>query len=358
MINVTRAYMPDVNKYKEYVDEIFKSGRLTNNGKYVNMLKEKLEEYLGVRNIILVSNGTLALQIAYKALELGGEVLTTPFSFVATTSSLVWEGLNPKFIDIDKETLNINYTKISEGITKNTSAIVPVHVFGNSCDIDKIEQISKEHNIKVIYDAAHAFGVKYKDKSILSYGDISTISFHSTKLFHTIEGGAIIVKDDTLYEKIKHMINFGIYSSESIECLGINCKMNEFQAAMGLCVLDNIDNIISERKRVYDYYVNNLPKTLKFQKHNKECTYNYAYFPVVFETEEILLKVKNELNKNDIYPRRYFYPSLETLPYIDKVQIVPISSNMSKRILCLPMYDSIEISSLDKIINIIKRQIQ
>ncbi|KOA21341.1 dTDP-4-amino-4,6-dideoxy-D-glucose transaminase [Clostridium homopropionicum DSM 5847] len=353
MINVTKTYLPDVEKYKSYVEEIFKSGWLTNNGQFVQALQKRLEEYLDVKHLVLVSNGTLALQIAYRALEIKGEVITTPFTFVATTSTLVWEGLQPKFVDIDKETFNIDYSKIEDAITKDTSAIVPVHVFGNPCEVEKINEIAQEYNLKVIYDAAHAFGVKYGETNVLNYGDISTLSFHSTKVFHTIEGGAIIVKDDNLYEKIRKIINFGINSPDKIDCLGINSKMNEFQAAMGLCILDDMDKIFEGRKKVFDYYMNNLPKELQLQKYSEDCTKNYAYFPVVFENEEILLKIKEELNKNDIYPRRYFYPSLESLPYINDIQDMPNSKSISRRILCLPMYDSLNEYELKKIINIL-----
>lgn len=354
MINVTKTYLPNIDKYKRYVDDIYESGYVTNGGKYVKILQKKLEDFLGVKHLILVSNGTLALQVAYKALELSGEVITTPFSFAATTSSMVWESLVPKFVDIDNETFNIDVNKIKNSICKNTSAIVPVHVFGNGCEVEDIDRLSKELNIKVIYDAAHAFGIKYKGKSILNYGDISTLSFHATKIFHTIEGGALIVNDNNLYEKIKLMINFGISGTDKIDSIGINAKMNEFQAAMGLCVLDDIDIIIKKRKEIYDYYIYKLPEKLQFQKFNPNCTNNYAYFPIVLESEELLLKLKGELNANAIYPRRYFYPSLDNLPFIKNKSNVPISNSISKRILCLPIYESLDFDSLKNIISIIR----
>lgn len=337
MINVTKTYLPNVEKYKEYVDQIFQSGWLTNNGQLVKMLEQKLKEYLRVKNIVLVSNGTIALQVAYKLLELKGEVITTPFSFTATTSSLVWENLTPVFADIDEDTFCMDPELIEGKITNKTSAILPVHVFGNGCYVEKINSIAKKYNLKVIYDAAHAFGVNYDSESILNYGDVSVLSFHATKIFHTIEGGALIINDDNLYEKAKKMINFGITGPETVEELGINAKMNEFQAAMGLCVLENIEIILGNRKRIYEYYLENLPKDITLQKYNERCTYNYAYFPVVFRSEEDLLNVKYKLNKKNIHPRRYFYPSLETLPYLKSKQNNPISNSISKRILCLPM---------------------
>jgi dTDP-4-amino-4,6-dideoxygalactose transaminase len=353
MINVTKTYLPDIGIYKSYVDKIFKSGFLTNNGQFVQKLEKRLEEYLDIRNLILVSNGTLALQVAYKALELRDEVITTPFTFAATVSSQVWEGLTPIFADINPETFCIDYKKVENLITKKSKAIIPVHVFGNACDIDEIQKIANKNNLKVIYDAAHAFGVKYKNKSILSYGDISIISFHSTKLFHTIEGGGLVIKDDDLYKKVKLMINFGISGPEKIDDLGINAKMNEFQAAMGLCLLDDIDKILEGRKKVHNFYINNLSKELQLQKHNEDCTSNYGYFPVVFQTEIDLLRVVKELNKKDIFPRRYFYPSLDTLSYLIDSKYMPISNNISNRILCLPIYDSLNEYELDQIAEII-----
>ncbi|MDT8716143.1 DegT/DnrJ/EryC1/StrS family aminotransferase [Clostridium sp. 19966] len=358
MINVTKTHLPSIEKYKAYIDEIYSSGWLTNNGQFVRKLEEKLKEYLGVKYIVLVSNGTLALQIAYKALELEGEVITTPFTFVATTSSLVWQGLTPKFVDIDRDTFNIDYRKIEESITEKTSAIVPVHVFGNACEIERISTIAKKHKLKVIYDAAHAFGVKYKDKNILNFGDISTISFHSTKLFHTIEGGAIVVNSKEMYDKVKLLINFGIPGTDQITGVGINSKMNEFEAAMGLCMLDDLEKIHNKRKIVFNYYMDNLPNGLEYQKINDDCTANYAYFPVLFKSEELLLKVIKNLNSRDIFPRRYFYPSLETLDYIENSFDISTSSDISKRILCLPMYDTLSIEDLRLITSIIKESLQ
>ncbi|MEJ8552666.1 DegT/DnrJ/EryC1/StrS family aminotransferase [Tepidibacter sp. Z1-5] len=357
IINVTKTYLPDINKYKKYVEHIFESGWITNNGKLVQELEIKLKEYLGVRNILLVSNGTIALQVAYKLLELKGDVITTPFSFVATTSSLVWEGLKPVFVDIDKHNLNIDTSKIEDSISDNTCAILPVHVFGNVCDVEKIKEIAKKYDLKVIYDAAHAFGVKYKNKSILNYGDVSVISFHATKIFHTIEGGALVINDDKLYEKAKKMINFGITGPETIEGLGINAKMNEFQAAMGLCVLEDIDCQISKRKAIYDKYKRELSHKLQFQKIRNQIDYNYSYFSIGFETEDILYKVLQKLNSKNIFPRRYFYPSLNNLNYLKNSQVCSASEDISKRILCLPLYHQLKVEEQDSIIEIINSTI-
>jgi len=354
MINVTKTYLPNIKKFKAYIDKIFRSNWITNNGPLVQELEERLKEYLGVKNILLVANGTLALQIAYKALALQGEVITTPFSFVATTSSIVWEGLNPVFVDIDGQTFCIDPKKIEKAITLRTCALVPVHVFGNVCEVEKIQKIANRHGLKVIYDASHAFGIKYKEKSILNYGDISTLSFHATKIFHTCEGGALIIKDDELYRKAKKMLDFGITAPDQIGELGINAKMNELEAAMGLCVLDEVNKNIKEREKIHKYYFKNLPQNLTFQKRNNNNTSNYNYFPVVFESEEQLLRVKAKLDEKKIHPRRYFYPSLESLCYLSRHQTMPVSRNISRRVLCLPVYTGLERNTQDAIINILR----
>ncbi|MDD2358079.1 MAG: DegT/DnrJ/EryC1/StrS family aminotransferase [Thiovulaceae bacterium] len=355
MINVTKTYLPNKEKYKKYIDEIYENGWLTNNGPLVQRLEKRLAEYLGVKNIVLVSNGTVALEIAYRTLDLEGFVITTPFSFVATTSSLVTNDLLPIFADIDENTLNLNPKNIEKSITPNTSAILPVHVFGNACEVEEIKQIANKYNLKVIYDAAHAFDVKYKNQSVLNYGDISTLSFHATKLFHSIEGGALIINDDKLVEKARYLINFGIKNQEEIPHLGTNAKMNEFEAAMGLCVLDDIEEIKQKRKVVLAFYRQELKGLVKFQEQNENATENYSYFPIVFKSEEQLLVVQKALNNVQIFPRRYFYPSLDTLSYIEPKQVMPISRDISKRILCLPIYAELEPNMQDKIIEIVKK---
>ena len=355
MIHVTKTHLPNKEKYKKYVDEIYENGWLTNNGPLVQRLEKRLAEYLGVKHVVLVSNGTVALEIAYRTLGIQGFAITTPFSFVATTSSLVTNNILPIFADIDPDTLNIDPKNIENLITPNTSAIVPVHVFGNGCEVEEIEEIAKKHDLKVVYDAAHAFDVKYKDSSILNYGDISTLSFHATKLFHSIEGGALIINDDDLVQKARYLINFGIENTESIPHLGTNAKMNEFEAAMGLCMLDEIESVKASRKEVYETYQNELEGIVQLQKQNECSTQNYSYFPVVFESEEELLKVQKVLNKKDIFPRRYFYPSLDTLEYIEPKQECKIARDISKRILCLPVYAELKKNEQKTIINFIKK---
>lgn len=354
MINVTKSYLPDLDKYKSYIDKIYENGWLTNNGPMVLELEQRLAKHLGVKNIILVSNGTVALEIAYRALGIRDFAITTPFSFVATTSSLVANGIKPIFADIDKTTFNIDAKNIQEQVTKNTTAIVATHVFGNPCDIDAIERVAKDNGLKVIYDAAHAFDVKYKGQSVLNFGDISTLSFHATKLFHTIEGGAIITNDDELAVKARYLINFGIKNAEEIPHLGTNAKMNEFEAAMGMCVLDDIDIIKKSREIIAQKYKNDLYGLVEFQEFNTYAEDNYSYFPVLFKSESELLKVQEALNNLDIFPRRYFYPSLDTLGYIEPKQHTPISRDISKRIMCLPIYCGLSDDVQDKIISIIK----
>ena len=355
LINVTKTYLPNKEKYKSYIDEIYANGWVTNNGSLVQRLEKRLAEYLGVKNIVLVSNGTVALEIAYRTLGLKGFVITTPFSFVATTSSLVTNGLLPIFADIDKQTFNLNPKNIEKLITPNTSAILPVHVFGNTCEVNEIDFIAKKYNLKVIYDAAHSFGVKHNNQSVLNYGDISTLSFHATKLFHTIEGGALIINDDQLVQKARYLINFGIKNTEEIPELGTNAKMNEFEAAMGLCVLDDMEHIVQSRKKIYETYQNELKGLVCFQEQNLNSTQNYGYFPIVFESEEQLKKVEQALNERKIFPRRYFYPSLDTLSYIEPKQSCKISQDISKRILCLPIYVELLGSIQNEVIKIVKK---
>lgn len=349
MVHVSKVYFPDKQKFLNYVEKVYENGWLTNNGPLVQELEKRLEKHLGVKNLLCVSNGTMALQLSYKLLELGGEVITTPFSFVATTSSIKWEGLDPVFADIDPETLNIDPVKIEKSLSEKTSAIVPVHVFGNACEIEEIDRIAKKNSLKVIYDASHAFDVKYKNESILNYGDISVISFHATKLFHTIEGAALVIKDDALYEKAKIVRNFGTDGQNRVKTLGINAKMNELEAAMGLCVLDEIDTILAQRQESYEYYAVHLKDYVQMQRINKDASQNYSYFPIVLRSEKELEHVRNALLAEDVSPRQYFYPSLDTLPYVKLRQAMTNSRDIASKILVVPMHSGVE-SAVSKII--------
>ncbi len=355
MIPVTKPFLPPSQDYYKYLDGVWLRNWLTNNGPLVNELELKLKEYLDVPHMLYLSNGTIALQIAIKALNLRGEIITTPFSYVATTSSIVWEGCTPVFVDIDKNSLNIDALKIESAITENTAGILATHVYGNPCDIELIEQIAQKYQLKVIYDAAHCFGTKYKGKSIFSYGDISTTSFHATKLFHTVEGGAVFTQSPELLKKMSYLRNFGHDGTEKFADIGINGKNSEFHAAMGLVNLKYIEEILQKRKLLHEYYDVAL-SNLNFKKPSiaNHTQYNYSYYPVVLANEEITLKSIESLNLNQIYPRRYFYPSLEELPYVKKKEM-PVSSEVSRKVLCLPLYHTLSQEEVDFVARILLR---
>lgn len=348
-INVTKTYLPPLEEYTAYLQGIWERGHLTNHGPLLQELEEKLKKHLGVKHLFVVNNGTIALQIAIKALELKNEIITTPFSYVATTSSIAWENCTPVFADIDPKTLCINPDEIKKKITPSTTGILATHVYGIPCNVEAIRAIAEQNNLKVIYDAAHAFGVNYKGTSVLNYGDISTLSFHATKLFHTIEGGAIVTNDDALAHKISYMRNFGHNGPEAFFGEGINGKTSEFNAAMGLCILPKIPELIEARKRISEWYDELLKNTSLEKPQLPEGTaYNYAYYPVLFKSEEQLLDARKKLNDNLIFPRRYFYPSLNTLNYVGN-QEAPVSEDVSKRVLCLPIYYDLKSEETRKI---------
>ena len=357
MIPVTKTFSPPIEEYHSQIKQIWESNQLANGGKLLFDLQSALKEYLNVPNIILTANGTLPLQIALKLLANKGEVITTPFSYVASTSTIVWENCTPVFVDIHPDFLTIDETKIEAAITKNTTAILATHVFGNPCNIEEIEKIAGKHNLKVIYDAAHSFGVKYKGQSLFNYGDVSTCSFHATKLFHTGEGGAMFCKDEELNHELFYSHNFGHKGELEFHGLGINAKMSELQAAMGLAVLPYIQEIIESRKEVAKVYDRNL----NFEKLRKlvireDTEWNYSYYPIIFENEKQLLKVEKALNKEQIFPRRYFYPSLNTLEYVEFAEM-KISEDISKRILCLPLYKELRVSEIDMISAVIDKEL-
>ncbi|OXY81879.1 DegT/DnrJ/EryC1/StrS family aminotransferase [Oceanimonas doudoroffii] len=360
MIPVTKPYFPSREKLNKYIDGIYERQWLTNNGELVQQLTQRLESYLGVENLLLVSNGTLALQIAYRALGVQGgseqrpEAITTPFTFIATASSLKWEGIEPVFADIDPHTWCLDPANIEAAITPNTRAIVPVHVFGNACEVEAIDAIAQKYNLKVIYDASHAFGVNYKGESLLRHGDAATLSFHATKLFHTGEGGAIIFKRKEDLERARKMINFGITGPETIEELGINAKMNELQAAMGLCVLDEIEENLAARSTVWAHYARELESLVKLQKRSDDISYNSAYFPVVFESEQEAMQVAGLLKENGVLARRYFFPSLETIECLSYSSKQPISHDIASRILCMPIYAGLQALEQQRVIDIIQ----
>lgn len=355
MINVTKTFFPKIEEYHAQVQRIWDNQWLTNRGALIIELEEKLKEYLCMSTIILMNNGTIPLQIALKILGDKGEIITTPFSYVATTAAIVWENCTPVFVDIHPEYLTIDETKIEAAITPRTTAILATHVFGNPCNIEAIEAIAKKHKLKVIYDAAHAFGVVYNGKSIFDFGDVSTCSFHATKLFHTGEGGALFCNDEFLRNKMFYSHNFGHNGPLDFHGLGINGKISELQGAMGLAVLPNMTEIIASRKEVVDHYNENLDfSKLQKIKIRENTEWNYSYYSVVFETETILLAVQKKLNDEQIFPRRYFYPSLNTIDYSNGAAM-PISESVSSRIMCLPLYVGLSTAELDLIIGLINK---
>ncbi|WP_138483505.1 DegT/DnrJ/EryC1/StrS family aminotransferase [Dyadobacter bucti] len=354
MINVTKTFLPDQEKYLQYVREIWERGYVTNNGPLLQELEAQLKDYLQVDHLYFCGNGTIVLQIAIKALEITGEVITTPFSYVATSNAILWENCTPVFVDIDAKTFNINADLIEASITQATTAILATHVYGNPCDIEKIEEIAKKHNLKVIYDAAHAFGVKYKNRSLLSYGDLSTCSFHATKVFHTTEGGALISNHPELDRKLALLRAFGHQGDEHYLYAGINGKNSEFHAAMGLCNLPHVPEIISARKEIFDAYDSILNWDILFKPAmHPEIEYNYAYYPVVFPSEEVMKNVMEALRVEDIIPRRYFYPSLNTLSFMPRQIACPVSEDIAVRVLSLPLYVGLPYSDVERISNII-----
>lgn len=356
-INVTKTFLPPYNVYNSYLKRIWKSNWITNFGPFSEDLEKKLKDFLSVENLYLVTNGTLGLQLTIRALNIKGDIITTPFSYVASTSSIVWENCKPVFVDINPDTLCIDADKIEKNITKNTKAILAVHVYGNVCDIDRIDFIAKNHNLKVIYDAAHAFNIKYKSKSVLNYGDASILSFHATKIFHTVEGGAIISSDPVFNKNIFYFRNFGHEGAENIVGLGINAKLSELHAVMGLSILPYVKKIIDKRKQITLIY-DDLTKKMDITKplFNKHATRNYGYYPVIFQNEAQLIKIRRKMNQNGIFPRRYFFPSLNTVNYVASASC-KISENISKRILCLPLYPELSESEVYRIVKIIKNSL-
>lgn len=356
MIPVTKPFLPPQEEYEKYLLGIWQRNWVTNSGPLANVLELRLKEHLGIKHLLFVSNGTIALQMAIKALDLKGEIITTPFSFVATTSSIVWEGCQPVFVDIDPTSLNIDASKIEAAITDKTSAILATHVYGNPCDVDAIAKIAKKHDLKIIYDAAHAFGVQVHGKSLFEYGDIATCSLHATKLYHSGEGGLLMTKDPELLKKLACMRNFGFSSPVTYGALGTNGKNSELHAAMGLANLNHIQDIHDKRKALTERYHNGLKKVAAFiPKWHPKGSLNYAYLPIVFESEILARKCMEALKKNEIFPRRYFYPSLaKILPYVEH-QEMPVCESVCERVLCLPLYYDLSMEEVAMICRLILR---
>lgn len=357
MIPVTKPFLPPIEEYNAYLEGVWQRNWLTNNGPLVNDLELKLKEFLQLPHMLFLNNGTMAIQIAIKALDLTDEIITTPFTYVATASSIIWEGCKPVFVDINALSFNIDPEKIEEAITPRTSAILATHVYGNPCAVDIIAQIAAKYNLKVIYDAAHCFGTTYKGKSIFDYGDVSTTSFHATKLFHTIEGGAVFTNDAALLKRMAYMRNFGHHGAYDFAEIGINGKNSEFHAAMGLANLKYVPIIMHSRKEQSLRYNHGLHRAQSFtMKILPEAKFNYAYYPLVLESEELAIKVQQQLEGNRISPRRYFYPSLNQVSIFNPVAL-PVADDISRRILCLPLYYTLSDQEIDFICRIIVRAI-
>lgn len=360
-ILVTRSSMPDFEEYIEEIKDIWDSHWLTNMGPKHKKFQAQLKDYLGVENIDLFTNGHMALELSLQAMKLQGEVITTPFTFASTTHSIVRNGLTPVFCDINPDDYTIDVTKIESLITDKTCAIMPVHVYGNVCNIEEIQKIADKYGLKVIYDAAHTFGVRYKGKGIAGFGNVSCFSFHATKVFNTIEGGAACFKDPEFGLDLYRLKNFGIRGPEVVDAVGANAKMNEFSAAMGICNLKHIEEEIGKRRKVVERYRANLENVdgIKLSPIQKDVVPNYAYFPVVFD-EKVFGATRNEvfekLAENDICARKYFYPLTNTFECFNgkfDVSKTPVALHISNRVLTLPLYADLPLDDVDRICNII-----
>jgi dTDP-4-amino-4,6-dideoxygalactose transaminase len=364
-INVTQPDLPPLNEFSKFLEEIWNKKILTNMGDFHNELEKKLCEYLGVKYISLFNNGTTALLTALKVLNITKEVITTPYSFVATSHVLKWNNITPVFVDIEEKTCNLDPKKIERAITDKTEAILPVHIYGNPCDVKVIQQIAEKYKLKVIYDACHAFGVKLQNKSVLSFGNLSVISFHATKVFNTFEGGAIVSQSAETKSKIDRLKNFGFVNETTVEGIGINGKMNEFQAAFGLAQLNYIDQKINERKRIAHFYRERLKKIdgITFLSESPGVKYNFAYFPIFVDEKKYGIsrdELYNNLKNENIYIRRYFYPLISQFPAYQnlnssKAENLPVAEKLTKQVICLPLYSNLQQNELDKIIGILNQ---
>ena len=354
MINVTKSYLPDLAEYTRLLEGVWERVHLTNNGPLLRQLEANMKAYLGIRNLQYCTNGTVVLQLALKALNITKEVITTPFSYCATTNVLLWEGCTPVFADIRADDFCIDADLIEPLITENTQAILATHVYGNACRIEQIDALAKKYNLKVIYDGAHSFGAEYNGRAVLDYGDISTCSFHATKVFHTVEGGCLITPDDELAIGMQRFGTFG-HRGDEYYSMGINAKSSEFHAAMGLCVLPKVDELIAARKVLSEQY----DSLLDFTRISRPVLspgmtrYNYAYYPIVLASEQMLFQVVETLTAEGIVPRRYFYPSLNTLPFVKNAQSCPVSEDIALRVLSIPLYPGLAEADVARICQLV-----
>jgi dTDP-4-amino-4,6-dideoxygalactose transaminase len=357
MINVTKTSLPPLERYVSYLERIWSSGQLTNNGPFCGELASALKQHLGLANLELVSNGTLALQLAIKALGIQGEVITTPYSYVATVNAIIWEGCVPVFVDIAPDSLCIDPDLIEGAITDHTSAILATHVYGNACDVTRIGQIAKRHGLKVIYDGAHAFGVRLHGRSLLEHGDCSTLSFHATKIFQTAEGGAVACAAPDVAGRLSLISRFGHTGEEDYKEVGINAKLSELHAAMGLAVLPELSYVVAMRRECSAWYDEGLAGcALQRPVMRAGLDYNYAYYPVIFPTHQAMMRARQHLMDRKIYPRRYFHPSLNTLSFLQPEwqKPCPISEGVAQRVLVLPVSHQVDAALVQRICRIVK----
>lgn len=360
---VTRPSLPDLNEYSQLLQQVWESGRIANNGPLHQQFEAELCTFLGLNHLSLFSNGTIALITALKALRITGEVITTPYSFVATTHALRWNGIKPVFCDINENDFNINPDKIEALITPKTTAIMPVHVYGNPCNNDKIQKIADTYGLKIIYDAAHAFGIEQNGRSILNWGDLSILSFHATKTFNTVEGGAIVSKNEILKKRIDQLKNFGFVNQTTVEGIGINGKMNELIAAYGLLQLKTINAEIEKRRQKVELYRQLLKEKngIRFFTDIRGVRHNYTYFPVLIDKTQLRKsrdKTYADLKKNNIFARRYFYPLISQFPAYRalpsaRTENLPVATRITEQVLCLPLFADLENETIERIVKII-----
>jgi len=363
-IPVTQPFLPELNEFIPYLEKIWDNRWLTNNGPFHQQLEAELCEYLGVEHISLFNNATIALITALQAMRIHGEVITTPYSFVATSHSIMWNGLEPVFVDIDPATFNIDPAQIEAAITPRTTAIMPVHCYSNPCDVEAIQKIADNYGLKVIYDAAHAFGINYKGQSLLKWGDLSILSFHATKVFNTFEGGAIISPDAKTKQRIDRLKNFGIADELTVTAPGINGKMSEINAAFGLVQLKHINKAMEQRKAIDDYYRAELADIIGISvyQHNKNANSNFSYFPIIVEADYPLSRdeLYEILKNNHILSRRYFYPLISNMPMYrglasSDITRLPNANALADKVLCLPIYNELTLQEVGHIIDVLKK---
>ena len=353
-IFVTRAFLPKWEEYASVMKGVWESGHLTNNGPVQQAFEKGLAEQVGLAHPLFVVNGTIALHLAIRALDLKGEIITTGFSHPVTTISIIWEGCTPVFVDVDVDTFCIDPNEIERAITPRTSAILATHVYGIPCDVEAIQAIADKHGLKVIYDGAHAFGTSYNGKPVLNYGDISTTSYHATKIFQTVEGGSMHTNDPELFEKLKRMRTMGQWR-EDFQMLGVNAKNSEFHAAMGVANLPYLKEILAVRAGQWKRYEKGLADAgVALARIPEGTVYNHSYFPAVFRTEEDLVRVRKVLNDQEIHPRRYFFPATTELPYVNKAGSCPVAEGLAHRVLCLPLYHTLEDHTIDRIVELMR----